>query len=85
MKKTIKKYFALVAMIAFAAVGITSCGGSGSANEADEIPVDGGKVFNLQFNAGSVANVVDDELTIEPICSIKTCNLTSTCHLDITS
>ena len=41
MKKTIKKYFALVAMIAFAAVGITSCGGSGSANEADEIPVDG--------------------------------------------
>lgn len=31
----------------------------------DEIPVDGGKVFNLQFNAGSVANVVDDELTIE--------------------
>ena len=41
MKKTIKKYFALVAMIAFAAVGITSCGGSGSADEADEIPVDG--------------------------------------------
>lgn len=41
MKKTIKKYFALVAMIAFAVVGITSCGGSGSANEADEIPVDG--------------------------------------------
>ena len=41
MKKTIKKYFAFVAMIAFAAVGITSCGGSGSANEADEIPVDG--------------------------------------------
>ena len=41
MKKTIKKYFALVAMIAFAAIGITSCGGSGSADEADEIPVDG--------------------------------------------
>ena len=41
MKKTVKKYFALVAMIAFAAVGITSCGGSGSADEADEIPVDG--------------------------------------------
>ena len=41
MKKTIKKYFAFVAMIAFAAVGITSCGGSGSADEADEIPVDG--------------------------------------------
>ena len=41
MKKTIKKYFALVAMIAFAAVSITSCGGSGSADEADEIPVDG--------------------------------------------
>lgn len=41
MKKTIKKYFALVAMIAFAAVSIISCGGSGSADEADEIPVDG--------------------------------------------
>ena len=42
MKKTIKKYFALVAMIAFAAVGITSCGGSsGSDSEADEIPTDG--------------------------------------------
>ena len=41
MKKTIKKYFALVAMIAFAAIGITSCGGSSSADEADEIPVDG--------------------------------------------
>lgn len=42
MKKTIKKYFALVAMIAFAAVGMTSCGGSsGSDSEADEIPTDG--------------------------------------------
>jgi hypothetical protein len=42
MKKTIKKYFALVAMIVFAAVGMTSCGGSsGSDSEADEIPTDG--------------------------------------------
>ncbi len=42
MRKKIKKYFALVAMIAFAAVGMTSCGGSsGSDNEADEIPTDG--------------------------------------------
>lgn len=41
MKKTIKKYFALAAMIAIAAVGITSCGGNGSADEVDEIPVDG--------------------------------------------
>lgn len=43
MKKNIKKYFALVAMVAFAAAGMTSCGGGGSdsENEADEIPVDG--------------------------------------------
>lgn len=43
MKKSIKKYFALVAMVAFAAAGMTSCGGGGSdsENEADEIPVDG--------------------------------------------
>ena len=42
MKKAIKKYFALAAMIVFAAVCMTSCGGgSGSGEEADEIPTDG--------------------------------------------
>ena len=41
MKKTVKKYFALAAMIVFAAVGMTSCGGGSSESEVEQIPTDG--------------------------------------------
>ena len=43
MEKAIKNYFALAAMIAFAALCMTSCGGgsSSSESEAEQIPTDG--------------------------------------------
>ena len=42
MKKKVKKYFVLAAMFAFAAAGMTSCGGgSSSESEAEQIPTDG--------------------------------------------
>ena len=42
MKKTMKKISALMAVMAFAVLGLTSCGGgSGSEAEANDIPTDG--------------------------------------------
>lgn len=42
MTKTMKKYFALVALVAFAGFGLISCGGgSSSESEAEQIPTDG--------------------------------------------
>lgn len=41
MKKTMKKYFALAAMIVFVTVGMTSCGGGSSESEVEQIPTDG--------------------------------------------